>query len=109
LDPRPSGGKGYTVPKTNPFVGQDGARPEIWAYGLRNPWRFSFDKTTRDLWIGDVGQYVIEEIDVILLRRSKGAISAGSGSKAGVPSVAPRRRGRSRRSTSTATARAAAR
>ena len=40
LDPRPSGGKGYTVPKTNPFVGQDGARPEIWAYGLRNTWRF---------------------------------------------------------------------
>jgi glucose/arabinose dehydrogenase len=73
LDPRPSGGKGYRVPKTNPFVGQDGARPEIWAYGLRNPWRFSFDKATRDLWIGDVGQYIIEEIDVISLRRSKGA------------------------------------
>ena len=73
LDPRPSGGKGYTVPKSNPFVGQDGVRPEIWAYGLRNPWRFSFDKATRDLWIGDVGQYIIEEIDVISLRRSKGA------------------------------------
>jgi glucose/arabinose dehydrogenase len=73
LDPKPSGGKGYTVPKSNPFVGQGGARPEIWAYGLRNPWRFSFDKATRDLWIGDVGQYVIEEIDVISLRRSKGA------------------------------------
>ena len=73
LDPRPSGGKGYTVPKSNPFVSQDGARPEIWAYGLRNPWRFSFDKATKDLWIGDVGQYIIEEIDVISLRRSKGA------------------------------------
>ena len=73
LDPKPSGGKGYTVPKSNPFVGQDGARPEIWAYGLRNPWRFSFDKATKDLWIGDVGQYIIEEIDVISLPRSKGA------------------------------------
>jgi glucose/arabinose dehydrogenase len=73
LDPRPSGGKGYTVPKTNPFVSQDGTRPEIWAYGLRNPWRFSFDKATRDLWIGDVGQYIIEELDVVALRRSAGA------------------------------------
>ena len=73
LDPRPSGGKGYTVPRSNPFVGRGGARPEIWAYGLRNPWRFSFDKATRDLWIGDVGQYVIEEIDAVSLRRSRGA------------------------------------
>jgi glucose/arabinose dehydrogenase len=73
LDPTPSGAEAYTVPQTNPFVNRDGARPEIWAYGLRNPWRFSFDRATRDLWIGDVGQYVVEEIDVIGLRRSKGA------------------------------------
>jgi glucose/arabinose dehydrogenase len=73
LDPTPTGGKAYTVPATNPFVGRKGARPEIWAYGLRNPWRFSFDRATRDLWIGDVGQYIVEEIDVISLRRSAGA------------------------------------
>jgi glucose/arabinose dehydrogenase len=73
LDPTPSGSKGYTVPATNPFVQRKGARPEIWAYGLRNPWRFSFDRATRDLWIGDVGQYIVEEIDVIGLRRSAGA------------------------------------
>ena len=73
LDPTPSGAKAYTVPPTNPFVNRKGARPEIWAYGLRNPWRFSFDRATGDLWIGDVGQYVVEEIDVIGLRRSKGA------------------------------------
>jgi glucose/arabinose dehydrogenase len=73
LDPTPTGGKGYTVPTSNPFVGKAGARPEVWAYGLRNPWRFSFDRATRDLWIGDVGQYVVEEIDVISLRRSAGA------------------------------------
>jgi glucose/arabinose dehydrogenase len=73
LDPTPAGGKGYTVPASNPFVDRKGARPEIWAYGLRNPWRFSFDRATRDLWIGDVGQYIVEEIDVIALRRSAGA------------------------------------
>jgi glucose/arabinose dehydrogenase len=73
LDPTPSGDKGYTVPATNPFVKRTGARPEIWAFGLRNPWRFSFDRATGDLWIGDVGQYIIEEIDVIGLRRSAGA------------------------------------
>jgi glucose/arabinose dehydrogenase len=73
LDPTPSGSKGYTVPATNPFVKRKDAQPEIWAFGLRNPWRFSFDRATGDLWIGDVGQYTIEEIDVIGLRRSAGA------------------------------------
>ena len=46
----------YSVPSDNPFIGVQGARPEIWAYGLRNPWRFSFDHTTGDLWVADVGQ-----------------------------------------------------
>lgn len=61
IDPSPGGG--YTVPPTNPFVGQSGKRPEIWAYGLRNPWRFSFDHATGDLIIGDVGQDLQEEVD----------------------------------------------
>ena len=56
----------YRVPKDNPFVGnKDGWRPEIWAYGLRNPWRFSFDASTGQLWTGDVGQGAYEEIDIV--------------------------------------------
>ena len=53
----------YTIPEDNPLVGQDGARPEIWLTGLRNPWRIRFDPPTGDLWIGDVGQGAWEEID----------------------------------------------
>lgn len=56
---------GYTVPPDNPFVGRAGARPETWQYGLRNPWRFSFDPASGDLWIGDVGQDKWEEIDLV--------------------------------------------
>jgi glucose/arabinose dehydrogenase len=63
IDPTPSGTAAYTVPHDNPFVGRAGARPEIWSYGLRNPWRFSFDAATGDLWIADVGQNAWEEID----------------------------------------------
>ena len=52
----------YTIPADNPFVGQAGC-DEIWAVGLRNPWRFSFDRQTGDMFIGDVGQNAVEEID----------------------------------------------
>lgn len=56
-------GDPYTIPPDNPFVDDPDARPEIWAYGLRNPWRFSFDAETGDLWIADVGQSSREEIN----------------------------------------------
>ncbi|MGH2950513.1 MAG: PQQ-dependent sugar dehydrogenase, partial [Solirubrobacterales bacterium] len=62
IDPRQGGGEDYTVPASNPFVGEPGA-DEIWSYGLRNPWRFSFDRATGDLFIGDVGQGLWEEVD----------------------------------------------
>jgi glucose/arabinose dehydrogenase len=57
-------GADYTVPADNPFVGTAGAKPEIWNYGLRNPWRFSFDRSTGDLYIGDVGEHHWEEVNV---------------------------------------------
>ncbi|MBC9932470.1 PQQ-dependent sugar dehydrogenase [Chitinophaga qingshengii] len=58
-------GTPYKVPADNPFVKTAGAKPEIWAYGLRNPWRFSFDKATGKLFAGDVGQAKYEEVDII--------------------------------------------
>jgi glucose/arabinose dehydrogenase len=67
-------GSPYTVPSDNPFVAQAGARPEIWSYGLRNPWRFSFDRGTGDLYIADVGEAQFEEVDV-----SPAAGGAGKG------------------------------
>jgi glucose/arabinose dehydrogenase len=55
----------YAVPPDNPFVGQAGIRPEIWAWGFRNPWRFSFDRASGRLFVGDVGQSDFEEIDLV--------------------------------------------
>jgi glucose/arabinose dehydrogenase len=63
IDPRPAGGSPYSIPSDNPFVGRADARAETWMWGLRNPWRFSFDRETGDVWIGDVGQNAYEEID----------------------------------------------
>jgi glucose/arabinose dehydrogenase len=70
-----SGGTSYTVPPDNPFVGTPGARTEVWSYGLRNPWRFSFDRATGDLYIADVGQANWEEVNYA---------SAGTGAGRGV-------------------------
>ena len=58
-------GLAYSIPADNPFAGQANARAEIWAYGLRNPWRFSFDAQTGQLWLADVGQDTREEVDII--------------------------------------------
>jgi len=66
-------GSPYVIPADNPFVGQAGARGEIWVYGLRNPWRFSFDRSLGDLYIGDVGQGTLEEIDVLTAAGGGGA------------------------------------
>lgn len=63
VDSPPASGHGYVVPPDNPFVGVRGAVAEIWALGVRNPWRGSFDPVTGDLWFGDVGQNAWEEID----------------------------------------------
>jgi glucose/arabinose dehydrogenase len=57
------GGSPYAIPPSNPFRNLDDARGEIWAWGLRNPWRFSFDRVTGDLWIADVGQNAFEEVN----------------------------------------------
>jgi glucose/arabinose dehydrogenase len=73
IDPRQRGGKPYTVPSSNPFVSRPGARGEVYAYGLRNPWRFSFDRRTGDLAIGDVGQDTREEVDFVRKGRGRGA------------------------------------
>ncbi len=66
INPRASGGKPYTVPTGNPFVGQAGARPEIWALGFRNPYKMSFDTKTGTLYVADVGQNDLEEVDVVV-------------------------------------------
>jgi uncharacterized repeat protein (TIGR03806 family) len=58
-------GKNYAIPADNPFINTANVQPEIWAYGLRNPWRFSFDKLTGDLWVADVGQDTWEEVNIV--------------------------------------------
>ncbi len=63
IDPVATGGEPFAVPADNPFVDTPGADPTIWSYGLRNPWKFSFDAPTGDLWIADVGQGDFEEIN----------------------------------------------
>ncbi|MFQ5585763.1 MAG: PQQ-dependent sugar dehydrogenase [Thermodesulfobacteriota bacterium] len=63
---RKDAGREYAVPADNPFRGKRGARPEVWAYGLRNPWRFNFDPVTGLLFAGDVGQDAREEVDIIV-------------------------------------------
>jgi glucose/arabinose dehydrogenase len=62
LDPDGSGSRHYSIPSSNPYVGRSG-KDEIWSYGLRNPWRCSFDSSTGQLWCGDVGQGLYEEVD----------------------------------------------
>jgi glucose/arabinose dehydrogenase/soluble lytic murein transglycosylase-like protein len=65
IDPsKPADGKAYGIPADNPFA-KGGGAPEVWQYGLRNPWRFSFDRETSDIWIADVGQNAIEEVDFL--------------------------------------------
>ena len=72
IDPRRSGGRAYRVPPSNPFVRRSGARPEIYSYGLRNPWRFSFDRRTGDLTIADVGQNAVEEVNFAAKGKARG-------------------------------------
>lgn len=73
IDPRAGGGRPYSVPASNPFVDRPGARPEIYSYGLRNPWRFSFDRLTQAFSVGDVGQNRFEEIDLVRRGAGRGA------------------------------------
>jgi glucose/arabinose dehydrogenase len=73
IDPAQSGNEPYTVPADNPFAGRAGARPEIYSYGMRNPWRFSFDSATNALYIGDVGQDKWEEVDAVPSGNGAGA------------------------------------
>jgi glucose/arabinose dehydrogenase len=72
INPRPSAQAPYTIPSGNPFAA-GGGRPEIWVYGLRNPWRFSFDGATRDVWIADVGQNAWEEVDEVPFAKIAGS------------------------------------
>jgi glucose/arabinose dehydrogenase len=73
IDPRnPGGGKPYGIPSNNPFVGKNGL-DELWAYGLRNPWRFAFDEPTGDLYVADVGQNRFEEINRVVPPLQSGA------------------------------------
>ncbi|CAN5195443.1 PQQ-dependent sugar dehydrogenase [soil metagenome] len=72
IDPRPQGDAPYAIPADNPFVGGNG-RAEIFIYGVRNPWRFSFDRATADLWLADVGENAIEEVNRLSADQAAGA------------------------------------
>jgi glucose/arabinose dehydrogenase len=93
LDPRGTTPGAHAVPADNPFVGRPGVTPEIWAYGLRNPWRFSFDRVTGDLAVADVGQDEVEEIDFRRKGRASGA-NFGWDACEGGQAFPPRRRPR---------------
>ncbi|MFE9747122.1 PQQ-dependent sugar dehydrogenase [Saccharothrix saharensis] len=84
---RTCGAKPYCVPSGNPFLRVPGARPEIWLYGLRNPWRFSVDPVDGSLWIGDVGQGLVEEINHI--RPWQGGANLGWSCREGTPVFDP--------------------
>ncbi|GLY99392.1 PQQ-dependent sugar dehydrogenase [Actinoplanes sp. NBRC 103695] len=84
---RACGAKPYCVPSDNPFVRAPGARPEIWLYGLRNPWKFSVDPVDGSLWIGDVGQGLVEEVNHI--RPWQGGANLGWSCKEGTPVFDP--------------------
>jgi glucose/arabinose dehydrogenase len=71
IDPAAAAGRQYTIPSDNPFA-NSGEQPEVWVYGLRNPWRFAWDRKTGDLWIADVGQNQWEEIDFVAGGRAAG-------------------------------------
>jgi glucose/arabinose dehydrogenase len=71
INPRATGAA--RIPNGNPFKGKAGHRGAIWMFGLRNPWRFSFDRATKDMWIGDVGQDLFEEIDFAREGNQRGA------------------------------------
>jgi len=73
IDPRPDGARPYAIPEDNPFVGRRGARPEVYAYGLRNPYRFSFDRETGDLTLADNGEQDLEEVDFAPRGEGRGA------------------------------------
>ena len=73
IDPAQSGDDPYSVPADNPFAGDESARGEVYSYGLRNPWRFSFDPETDTLAIGDVGQEEQEEVDIVAAGKGSGA------------------------------------
>ena len=110
IDPRRNGASRYRIPVGNPFRGKPGKRGEIWMYGLRNPWRFSFDSKNGDMWIGDVGQDKFEEVDYARAARAPAPTGAGTCGKDSTPTTAARgRRVRATRLSSARTPRATAR